>query len=323
MAKQCWRLIRFPNLLLAKVLKAKYFPSCSFWEACVGRPPSHSWRSLIWGRRVLESGGIWRVGDGESIRIYKDSWLPNTYSSRILSPRILGEDATVSCLITDSGAWNMNLVRSVFSSDEAAAIQTIPAVGASKQDRFAWKYTSNGVYTVKNGYWEACKIGIGGQVCGPSNYLSVSWWRALWRLSVPSKVKLLLWRACHNAIPCFFSLASRRISDHRECPLCSGGEENVMHVFWRCVAVRRVWKQFDFYQILKNGAFVSFADLCSFVLIHLMDFQKERFAWTCWCGWNNRNAFIHHNFVRTDAQLLDSMLRVLPSGSLLMVISIK
>lgn len=40
LAKQGWRLINCPNSLLAKVLKAKYYPQSSFMEARLGNIPS-------------------------------------------------------------------------------------------------------------------------------------------------------------------------------------------------------------------------------------------------------------------------------------------
>lgn len=43
---------------------------------------------------------LWRVGSGESIRIYDENWLPGGTSPRILSPRVNElENSTVACLI--------------------------------------------------------------------------------------------------------------------------------------------------------------------------------------------------------------------------------
>ena len=36
LAKQCWRLVSNPDSLWARVIKARYFPRCSFWEAKKG-----------------------------------------------------------------------------------------------------------------------------------------------------------------------------------------------------------------------------------------------------------------------------------------------
>lgn len=75
MAKKLWRLHTHPHTLHARVLKARYFPTRSFWEAKVGYQPSYAWRSILGARPLLEKGMRWRVGDGHNINIWKDRWL--------------------------------------------------------------------------------------------------------------------------------------------------------------------------------------------------------------------------------------------------------
>ena len=51
-------------------------------------------------REVISMGVKWRVGDGKSIRIFKDSWLPETNGGKIISsPMALGSEARVDNLI--------------------------------------------------------------------------------------------------------------------------------------------------------------------------------------------------------------------------------
>lgn len=50
LAKLCWRLIHEPDSLWAKVLKACYFPHCSFFSAKLGGRASWVWSSLLIGR---------------------------------------------------------------------------------------------------------------------------------------------------------------------------------------------------------------------------------------------------------------------------------
>ncbi|GAA0143828.1 hypothetical protein LIER_04421 [Lithospermum erythrorhizon] len=62
--------------LLFKVLKGRYFKRTFFLNAKIGSNPSFGWRSLLEGCKVLTRGVRWRVGDGNSIDVWKDPWVP-------------------------------------------------------------------------------------------------------------------------------------------------------------------------------------------------------------------------------------------------------
>lgn len=77
LCKQAWRLLEFPNSLIARIFKARYFPDSDLIAADVGNYPSYTWRSIIWGRELLDHGLQWRIGDGKQVRIYTDAWVPH------------------------------------------------------------------------------------------------------------------------------------------------------------------------------------------------------------------------------------------------------
>lgn len=58
LGKQCWRLIHCPELLMSRLLRARYFPRGEFMKNKLGSNPSYIWRSLLWGREVIENGSI-------------------------------------------------------------------------------------------------------------------------------------------------------------------------------------------------------------------------------------------------------------------------
>jgi len=56
LSKQGWRIIQYPDSLVATILREKYFPSDSFCNARVGSRPSYIWRSFCSARENLEGG---------------------------------------------------------------------------------------------------------------------------------------------------------------------------------------------------------------------------------------------------------------------------
>ncbi|XP_057811479.1 uncharacterized mitochondrial protein AtMg00310-like [Salvia miltiorrhiza] len=75
LAKQTWRILQNGSTLLARSLKARYFPRTDILLASKAHNPSFVWRSLLAGRDLLMKGIVWKVGDGERIRIGKDCWI--------------------------------------------------------------------------------------------------------------------------------------------------------------------------------------------------------------------------------------------------------
>ncbi|XP_075485267.1 putative mitochondrial protein AtMg00310 [Primulina tabacum] len=62
LAKQVWRIIQYPNSLLERVLKSRYFRSKDIMLTDLGTRPSFVWRYLIWGRDLLEKGCAGELG---------------------------------------------------------------------------------------------------------------------------------------------------------------------------------------------------------------------------------------------------------------------
>lgn len=104
-------------------MREKCFPTGTFLHAQMGHSPSYAW-SIIQARAVLERGLVWRVWNGEQIKIWGDKWLfsPSTY--HVQSPvRGLDPEARVSSLIDpDIRWWNFPLIRVSFNMDEADRI---------------------------------------------------------------------------------------------------------------------------------------------------------------------------------------------------------
>lgn len=72
-------------------------------EAKLGYNPSFVWRSLLDGRELLDTRLIWCIGNGKTVRIWQDPWIPKPPSHKILLPmRILDTQATISNLLQEN-----------------------------------------------------------------------------------------------------------------------------------------------------------------------------------------------------------------------------
>ncbi|KAA3467389.1 reverse transcriptase [Gossypium australe] len=61
LAKQGWRLLRNPNSLLVRTLKAKYYKDSDFLKSELGNLPSFTWKSLWAEKGLLLKGLGWRI----------------------------------------------------------------------------------------------------------------------------------------------------------------------------------------------------------------------------------------------------------------------
>ena len=74
---QAWRLFSNPTSLWAQVFQAKYFPQDTLFTNPRTSRGSHIWTALSIGVKLLRGGMHWIIGDGQTIQIWQDPWLPN------------------------------------------------------------------------------------------------------------------------------------------------------------------------------------------------------------------------------------------------------
>lgn len=216
---------------MARVLKDKYFPSGDFMAAGVGYRPSYAWRSICQAREMLSLGVGWRVGNGESIKIWGDAWLPSPYPRLFLPPHPdLDPNSKVATLIDqETGWWNYEVLSRYFDPGEVARIGSVLISPLMKPDRVVWHGTSLGVFTVRNAYHlymarrsQEKRESSRGAVVDPL-------WNQIWSLQVPPVVRQFCWSMCNNVLPVTQNLFSRNITPCSDCPICLQEPETVVH----------------------------------------------------------------------------------------------
>ncbi|KAG6629363.1 hypothetical protein CIPAW_14G079800 [Carya illinoinensis] len=98
---------------------------------------------------------VWRVGNGKSIKVWKDKWLPSPSTSQVQTvPNRIGSEATVSILIDEEKQiWKKELIGDVFNQDEARLICSIPISSRNVEDKRIWGLSNKGVFSVKSAYF--------------------------------------------------------------------------------------------------------------------------------------------------------------------------
>ncbi|XP_071917065.1 uncharacterized mitochondrial protein AtMg00310-like [Coffea arabica] len=152
LAKQLWRIISSLNLLMSKVMRAKYLTDLKALETHPPQSASWTWRSIQSAWNLIQKGLWKRVGDGEQVNIWKDRWVLGSKSgkvSMICPPNCHLQ--TVDQLIQEGG-WNKEILQQVFNQKDREQIANMPLSVFKRQDRFFWSFSKSGIYTAKTGY---------------------------------------------------------------------------------------------------------------------------------------------------------------------------
>ncbi|XP_074377272.1 uncharacterized protein LOC141718788 [Apium graveolens] len=59
-----------------------------------------------------------------------------------------------------------------------------------------------------------------------------SGWSKLWKIDLPHKIKLFLWRFCRNNVPVKTRLSAKGVCIRLDCPMCNWDVEDLNHVFF-------------------------------------------------------------------------------------------
>ena len=295
LARQGWRLLQYPNSLVSRFIKAKYFPNTSFLNARLSSNVSYTWRSICGSRQVLTDGLRWKVGSGTQVKVWKDAWLPSPSTFKVLSPvSILSEDATVDSLIdNDKMCWDIEKLRSVFLSRDVEIIQQILLSRRRPSDRQIWTGTRSGRFTVCSAYQLLLHQrgqGEGSSSGGASS--SSKLWHVIWSAQVQPKIRLFMWRACLDILPTRTKLFDRGVLHSFSCQWCEDAAETSSHVLWQCEFVQRIWSACPISIPSACVVDMTFCELISRCILVLSHPDIEILFTTAWEIWNARNRHV-------------------------------
>ena len=90
---------------------------------------------------------------------------------------------------------------------------------------WAWSAEKNGIYSVKSAY-RLISLSMRMLEHNKTNNANSSvsednpFWKRIWKLAIPPKVKVFWWRVMHNFVPVKAHLMERHIENQGTCPDC-------------------------------------------------------------------------------------------------------
>lgn len=188
----------------------------------LGYNPSFACQSIANSRDMLEPGLVWRVRNGEDIRIWKDCWLLSPSPPRIQSlPRGIDPDSRVSALIDRAtGWWNYSLLHELFDQEDVEQIGMLALSPLNLPDKLIWCGMKNGEFSVRSAYHMGMQQRS--QEMGESSSAGIhqELWKLVWKLPSPPVLKNFVWKVGNDLLPTNARLVQRHIRQDPLCPIC-------------------------------------------------------------------------------------------------------
>jgi hypothetical protein len=288
LGKQGCNLLTNQDTIIARIFKARYFPDSDFLGARLGHNPSFIWRSIYTSRAIVRGGLRWCIGDGRRINIWHEPWLRDDANSYVTSPIIQG---MVHYIVADlmnstNHTWQWDTIESIFNSRDRGEISKIATRYMVGEDMHVWKFSTHGSYTVKSAYRYAMDTLINNE-----EYKKPGDWMQIWRMKIPQRVKIFVWRIVRGCLPTRDRLQQKRVQCTDLCPHCESTYENEWHLFVSCCKAREVWLQAGLWDVVNNlsTSAVGFSELIFSALTVLEGAKKQDFVMMVWCLWRQQN----------------------------------
>jgi len=186
------------------------------------------------------------VGCGDRIKFWEDRWIDGETALLAKYPRLYLNSCQKNHLIQQMGVhsdigweWDFKWRRHLFDSEVPMADSFLNDVGCiriqpSSRDDWIWQLDPSGQYTVKSAY-----VALRGNITEGDDCAD---FEDLWKLRIPSKVAVFVWRLLRDRLPTKVNLRRRHVEiNDLQCPFCRSTEEDAAHIFLHCSKITPIW----------------------------------------------------------------------------------
>jgi hypothetical protein len=207
------------------------------------------------------------------------------------------DGATVNCLFDEeTREWIPETINAFFDQETAAKIMQVQISRHGGEDFACWPHDKRGIYTVRSAYnfvrssnFFLTRSSRGRGLNSRYNEEEKSW-KAIWKVNVPNKMKIHLWRFAHDCLPSGVQLTHRQIPTSDSCVFC-GREETIVHSLLVCQHAQEVWRliKSSFRIQLNMRDILSTKSWLFDFLSDSTDLETTVLAVTFWHIWESRN----------------------------------
>lgn len=133
-------------------------------------------------------------------------------------------------------------------------------------------------------------------------------WATLWKIKVPSKLRIFLWRLARQSLPTGDVRHNRHMAQHRNCTIC-GQPDSWRHSLLECNLARCVWV-LQGEEILNFVAQTQHEDGRGWIQEANTALNYEHFlrlVVTVWAIWYVRRKLIHEDLFQSPCRLMPSL----------------
>ncbi|XP_057803173.1 uncharacterized protein LOC131018471 [Salvia miltiorrhiza] len=276
MLKWLWRFLNERDSLWVRVMRAS--KGDILWDEEGFRLEKSRVREAGWWKRVLglsqgEKGSWFRdnldikIGEGNLFKFWHHAW-QGEIRLRDRFSRLFRINSNKGGYIRDMGEWDQG-----------------------KNDRWIWKPSPNGFFSVNSAYKEISK-----ELSSNTQSSIGKEFRSIWKAAATQKAKFTAWRILKDRMATCENLIRRQISISNveaDCIFCRSQQEDSNHLFFGCQRTSEIW-----YELLSwlgvqmalqpraKEHFNTFSNLGN-----KKDACTLRSLWirSVWCIWNLRN----------------------------------
>ncbi|KAK8627528.1 hypothetical protein V6N13_135137 [Hibiscus sabdariffa] len=173
-------------------------------------------------------------------------------------------------------------------------------------DMIVWKAGRSGEYSVRSGY----RLLIGateGFSSSPTNQRDIeakSFFKSLWSLPLPPKIKIFFWRFSNNLIPTLVNLSNQRMNVNTSCNFCNLEVESVEHLSHSCPFVQQILYSLGIEPPIFNQE-QSWLEWLAGFFIKLSLLQRKLLTISYWAIWFMRNQKMHEDLQENVRQTVN------------------